>query len=145
MNVGVEYDQPEVKDQQSVFQGRVSYHLSTFENGQADTRSARPPLPTASSLAVASLPPSNMANYITAEGALNLKSYLTRITGSLSYGWLSQNDYVFDSTTSAGPPPTVAGRFVGLAGLSAYDFYREYCGPNPSNRSVSLEVFVPGL
>ena len=34
-----------------------------------------------------------MANYVTAEGALNLKSYKTRITGSLSYGWLSQNDY----------------------------------------------------
>ena len=41
-----------------------------------------------------------MANYVTAEGALNLKSYMTRITGSLSYGWLSQNDYVFESTTS---------------------------------------------
>ena len=45
-----------------------------------------------------SLPPSNMANYITGEGALDLKSYLTRITGALSYGWLSQNDYVFEST-----------------------------------------------
>ena len=51
-----------------------------------------------------SLPPSNMANYVTGEGALNLKSYKTRITGSLSYGWLSQNDYVFESTTAAGPP-----------------------------------------
>ena len=48
-----------------------------------------------------------MANYITAEGALDLKSYLTRITGSMSYGWLSQNDYVFESTTggSAAAPP----------------------------------------
>ena len=48
-----------------------------------------------------SLPPSNMANYVTAEGALNLKAYKTRITGSLSYGWLSQNDNVFESTTGA--------------------------------------------
>ena len=34
LRVGVEYDQP--TDQKSIFQGRVSYHLSTFENGQAD-------------------------------------------------------------------------------------------------------------
>ena len=45
-----------------------------------------------------------MANYVTAEGALNLKSYMTRITGSFSYGWLSQNDFVFECTTSAVPP-----------------------------------------
>ena len=47
-----------------------------------------------------SLPPSNMANYVTAEGALNLKSYMTRITGSLSYGWLSQNDFVFEAANT---------------------------------------------
>ena len=101
LKVGVEYDQPQVKDQQSVFQGRIAYHLSTFENAQADIIGRQPPV---GSTAFVSLPPSNMANYVTAEGALNLKSYLTRITGSLSYGWLSQNDYVFDSNTSGGPP-----------------------------------------
>ena len=93
-------------DQQSVFQGRLSYHLSTFENGQADVMgrlAIRNRLP--GTAAFDTLPPSNMANYITAEGALNLKSYLTRITGSLSYGWLSQNDYVFESTTAAAAPP----------------------------------------
>ena len=34
LRVGVEYDQEKQTDQQSVFQGRVSYHLSTFDNGQ---------------------------------------------------------------------------------------------------------------
>jgi len=116
MRVGVEYDQPQENDKQSVFQGRVSYHLSTFDNGQADTLSRQLPVGTT---IFTSLPPSNMANYVTAEGALNLKSYMTRITGSFSYGWLSQNDYVFESTTGAGPPATVAGRFDGLAGLGA--------------------------
>ena len=75
-----------------------------------------------------SLPPSNMANYVTAEGALNLKSYLTRITGSLSYGWLSQNDYVFESTTGAVLPTTVAGRFDGLAGLGASTLTADIAG-----------------
>lgn len=126
MRVGVEYDQPEVKDQQSVFQGRVSYHLSTFENGQADTISRQRPL---GSLSFATLPPSNMANYVTAEGALNLKSYLTRITGSMSYGWLSQNDYVFEGALPfGGVPPLVPGRFDGLAGLSATTFNANIAG-----------------
>ena len=35
MRVGVEYDQSQENGEQSVFQGRVSYHLSTFENGQS--------------------------------------------------------------------------------------------------------------
>jgi hypothetical protein len=123
MRAGVEYDQP--NDQKSAFQGRVSYHLSTFDNGQADMLGRQPPI---GSTAYVTLPPSNMANYVTAEGALNLKSYLTRLTGSMSYGWLSQNDYVFDSTTGAGPPPTVAGRFDGLAGLSASTFTADIAG-----------------
>ena len=74
-------------------------------------------------------PPSNSANYLTAEGALNLESfYKTRITGSLTYGWLSQNDYVIDSNTSAGPPSTIAGRSAGLAGLSATTFNADIGG-----------------
>lgn len=123
MRVGVEYDQP--TDQKSIFQGRVSYHLSTFDNGQADVLGRQPPV---GAKVFDTLPPSNMANYVTAEGALDLKSYLTRLTGSMSYGWLSQNDYVFDSSTSAGPPPTLAGRFDGLAGLSASTFTADIAG-----------------
>jgi opacity protein-like surface antigen len=123
MRVGLEYDQPQANDK---FQGRVSYHLSTFENGQADLLSRQQPVGTN---IYTSLPPSNMANYVTAEGALDLmKSYRTRITGSLSYGWLSQNDYVFESTNSAGPPPSVFGRFNGLAGLGATTFTAHIAG-----------------
>ena len=46
MRVGVEYDQP--TDQKSIFQGRVSYHLSTFDNGQADVLGRQPPVGTTS-------------------------------------------------------------------------------------------------
>ncbi len=123
LRVGAEYDQPTEK--RSIFQGRVSYHLSTFDNGQADVLARQQPV---GALAFNSLPGSNMANYVTGEGALDLKSYKTRITGSLSYGWLSQNDYVFESATGAGPPPTVAGRFDGLAGLSASTLAADLAG-----------------
>ena len=133
MRVGVEYDQP--TDQKSIFQGRVSYHLSTFDNGQADVLGRQLPIGAA---AFDSLPPSNMANYVTAEGALDLKSYLTRITGSLSYGWLSQNDYVFESTTGAGPPATVAGRFDGLAGLGASTFTANIAGLTRPSAPLTL-------
>jgi hypothetical protein len=119
MRVGAEYDQPQVKDQNSVFQGRVSYHLSTFENGEGSVIGRQPPF---GALRVQSLPPSNMANYVTAEGALNLKSYLTRITGSLSYGWLSQNDYVYNGTSAP------VGGSNGLAGLSANTFTANIAG-----------------
>ena len=46
MRVGVEYDQP--TDRKSIFQGRLSYHLSTFENGQAVVvgRQQAPAIPT---------------------------------------------------------------------------------------------------
>lgn len=122
LKIGAEYDQP--TDQRSIFQGRVSYHLSIFDNGQADVIGRQPPV---GALAFDSLPPSNMASYVTAEGALDLKSYKTRITGSLSYGWLSQNDNVFESTTSAASG-TVAGRFDGLAGLSASTLAADIAG-----------------
>ena len=128
LRVGAEYDQgiEQQNHRQSIFQGRVSYHLSTFENGNADQLQRTPPI---GSLSYITLPPSNMANYITAEGALNLKSYMTRITGSLTYGWLSQNDYVFEGAPPfGGVPPLVAGRFDGLAGLSASTFTAHIAG-----------------
>ncbi len=120
MRVGVEYDQPSDR-QSSIFQGRVAYHLSTFDNGEAATISRQPPV---GALSYATLPPSNLANYVTAEGALDLvKSYKTRLTGSLSYGWLSQNDLVFEGALPfGGVPPLVPGRSDGHAGLTASTF-----------------------
>ncbi|WAC06465.1 MAG: MtrB/PioB family outer membrane beta-barrel protein [Thermodesulfobacteriota bacterium] len=85
LKVGVEYDQP------VVFQGRVSYHFSNFDNendlvlGRQNTTNS-----------FVALPPSNKANYVTGEGSLNLLAYKTRLTGSFSYGWLSENDLVID-------------------------------------------------
>jgi hypothetical protein len=129
LKVGVEYDRP--TDEKSPFQGRVSYHLSTFENGNALMQNP-------AGNAFITLPPSNMANYVTGEGALDLKDYKTRITGSLTYGWLSQNDYVFDSTNSAGPPSTVAGRFDGLAGLGASTFTANIAGVSRPSAPLTL-------
>jgi Putative outer membrane beta-barrel porin, MtrB/PioB len=113
MRVGVEYDQP--TDQKSIFQGRVSYHLSTFEDAQAGTKLGSP-VPTTN---FPSLAPSNMASYITGEGALDLKSYWnTRITGSMSYGWLSQNDFVTESGNAA-PTPTLPIRITNGAAFGS--------------------------
>jgi hypothetical protein len=131
MRVGAEYDQP--TDQKSIFQGRLSYHLSTFENSQAEILGRSPNFLSGGATAFPSLPPSNMASYITGEGALDLKSYWnTRITGSLSYGWLSQNDVVTEAATAnpsaALPFSTVAGASLGLAGLSATTFTANIAG-----------------
>ncbi len=52
MKVGVEYDRP--TDEKSPFQGRVSYHLSNFENSNALMQNP-------AGNAFISLPPSNMA------------------------------------------------------------------------------------
>ena len=127
MKVGAEYDQSQANGEPSVFQSRVTYHLSTFENGQNNFVGRTPPI---GATVFQSLPPSNMANYINAEGALNLKSYMTRITGSLSYGWLFQNDYAIEAV-NAGPaqaPTNVAGRFDGLAGLGATTLAADIAG-----------------
>jgi hypothetical protein len=131
MKLGVEYDRP--TEEKSPFQGRVSYHISTFENGNASMQNP-------AGNAVISLPPSNMAQYVTGEGALDLKAYKTRITGSLTYGWLTQNDSVFEGTTSAATaiPPTLAGRFDGLAGLGATTFAANIAGVTRPTAPLTL-------
>ena len=50
---------------------------------------------------VVCLPPSNYASSITAEGALNLLDYKTRLQGSLTYGWLTQDSTVFNGSDIA--------------------------------------------
>jgi hypothetical protein len=94
LKVGGEYDRPQG-------QFRVAYHFSAFDNGN-QTIVGNPPSVNASGPlkgsfnTIQSLPPSNFANYVCAEGAINMRQYKTRLTGSVTYGWLSQNDTVYD-------------------------------------------------
>ena len=111
LKVGTEYDS-------KTYQFRVAYHLSTFDDGIPTVRGL-----TTNSASYESLPPSNMANYITAEGGANLAAYKTRITGSFSYGWLSQDNQVYSDFSNAytggtSAPQTGFAR-LGDAGLSA--------------------------
>jgi Putative outer membrane beta-barrel porin, MtrB/PioB len=86
LRVGAEYDRTQG-------QFRVAYHHSTFDDGGAIFLAQRPG--TGAQFTQMSLPPSNSANYITAEGAINMPQYKTRLTGSISYGWLGQNETVY--------------------------------------------------
>jgi len=139
MKVGAEYDS-------SKYQFRMGYHFSNFKDEITDLRAS----PAAG--AFVSLPPSNMANYITAEGGANLAAYKTRITGSFSYGWLSENETVFnDNGASCGPAglsaTTVNGNISGVTrpieplalrySYKAYDFQN-----NHLNNSVLLDAFA---
>ena len=101
--VGAEYDS-------KTYQFRLGYHLSTFVDDTPTVRGS-----TASTTFV-STPPSNLANYITAEGGANLAAYKTRITGSFSYGWLTQNENVYNSSGNA---YAFNGYPYGPSGLSA--------------------------
>lgn len=80
--VGAELDR-------KLYQFRMAYSISTFhddalfnDNGLAT--------------GFVSLPPTNVAQYITGEGGWNLPAYRTRLTSSFSYGWLSDNAPVFN-------------------------------------------------
>ncbi len=106
LKVGTEIDKP-------TYQFRLAYHLSTFDNGIPEVKAL-----TTSTSSYVSLPASNMANYITAEGGYNLLAYKTRITGSLSYGWLNQNDQVYSEYGTA-YTGAAGGAQLGDAGLSA--------------------------
>jgi len=107
----IDYSQNELKVGAAIyrpkFQFRVAYHNSTFEDNIKGFLVG--PALAFHPHAFVSLPPSNNANYVTAEGAVNLPFLKTRITGSYSWGWLSQNDVVF----------THDGTSLGNAGLSA--------------------------
>ncbi len=123
LRVGGEYDRP-------AGQFRVVFHHSTFDNGNVTMvgnplgRQGTGPL-RGSFNTIVTLPPSNVANYITAEGAINMPQYKTRLTGSISYGWLSQNETVYDRTY----------RDLGLAGLGATTFAGYLSGiTRPSNK-----------
>jgi len=79
-NTGIELAQPN-------YQFRVGYNLSIFENDNKSLALFSNPSD------LLSLPPDNMANYVTAGGGVNLP-YRSRITGAFSYGWLVQDSAV---------------------------------------------------
>jgi hypothetical protein len=97
LKAGVEFDR-------RIFQFRTAYHLSTFVDDSTDVLGR-----SGTTNSFVALPPSNIANYVTGEGALNLLAYKTRLTGSFSYGWLAENDTVINRN----------GVQIGDAGLTA--------------------------
>ena len=87
-----------------------------------------------------SLPPSNYASSITAEGALNLLDYKTRLQGSMTYGWLTQDSTVFNGSDIAAnaalkTPLVPAGVSFGNAGLGVTTFAGYFSGvTRPNNQ-----------
>ncbi len=113
---------------QQMYQFHLGYYVSLFDNDFKEFL-ANP----ASATGWNSLAPSNMAQYINATGAVNLPSCAnTRLTGNFTYGWLSQNDPVFNSTGStlypANFPLGVANNPMGTSDLSASTFAGDLLG-----------------
>src|SRR5208337_1993279 len=118
LKVGAEYHS-------QTYQFRLGYHFATFEDSLQNEDFYR--INTTTTPFV-SLPPSNMANYVTAEGGVNLTAYKTRITSSFSYGWLSQNDTVFNNI----------GASFGASGLSASTVAADISGVTRPIEPLSL-------
>ena len=116
LKAGAEYDHPQV-------QFRVAYHHSSFYNGD-QIFNARPGVANS----FVNVPPNNFANYMSAEGAINMPQYKTRLTGSLTYGWLAQNDTVYDRTN----------RQYGQAGLGATTLAAYLAGISRPNDQLTL-------
>lgn len=126
--VGAEYHS-------KTYQFRLGYHLSTFVDDTAEVLAGFSTRAPGAGPQYVSLPPSNMANSITAEGGANLLAYKTRITGSFSYGWLSQNDTVYDAIGSAF---AANGYPYGPAGLSATTVEGDISGVTRPTDQLSL-------
>jgi len=121
LRIGADYVQP-------MYQFQLGYHFSQFDDGNKEFL-ANP----ASATGWESLPPSNTANYINGAGALNLPQCAnTRLTGNFTYGWLNQNDPVFQSNGSTLYPlnflPGVANTPMGNSDLSASTFAGDLLG-----------------
>ncbi len=127
MNIGADYAQQR-------YQFHVGYYLSLFDNGVGDW------LANPASLATGwqSGSPGNMAQYINGAGALNLpECYNTRLTANFTYGWLSQNDIVYQQNgTTLYPgnfPAGVANTPMGNSNLSASTFAGDFLGVTRPN------------
>ena len=136
-----------------IFQFRMAYHLSTFKNDDTGLI-GNPAATTTPNNTFVALPPSNIAHYVTGEGALNLLAYKTRLTGSFSYGWLSENDTVVnrtaDSIGDAGlTASTVNGYISGVtrpwAPLTLRYSYRSYKFDNSSADNTIMDAISSNL
>ncbi len=88
LSVGADYSKP-------MYQFHLGYDLALFQDANQLVQA-----PLGTNNPFTSLPPGNMAQYVTASGAVNLPAK-TRISGSFSYGWLTQDDTVFDEHGAA--------------------------------------------
>jgi hypothetical protein len=120
---------------QRMYQFHLGYYFSSFDDAFKEFL-ANP----ASATGWQSLAPSNLAQYINAAGAVNLPSCAnTRLTANLTYGWLNQNDPVFQSNGStlypSNFPPGVANTQMGTSNLSASTFAGDLLGVSrPTNQ-----------
>ena len=161
VKVGAEYDRPRG-------QFRVFYHFSVFDDGNQTfvgnpngvVTTVGSPIRGALSTIV-TLPPGNNANYVTAEGGFNLPDVKTRINGSLTYGWLSQNNTVFNSSFQsqgqAGLSATTLAAYLGgvsrpiaIDGLTLKYSYRAYnynqdnnAANNVLDRAFGINAAIP--
>jgi len=113
---------------QQMYQFHLGYYFSQFDDDFKEFN-ANP----ASATGWQSLPPSSLAQYINATGAVNLPSYAnTRLTANFTYGWLTQNDPVFQSNGStlypSNFPVGVANTSMGNSNLSASTFAGDLLG-----------------
>lgn len=87
VSFGADYAKP-------TYQFHLGYELSLFQD---DNQLVKAPFGVTNPFS--SLPVSNMAQYVTGSGAVNNLPGNTRITGSFSYGWLTQQDgAIYDRT-----------------------------------------------
>ncbi|MGO9018550.1 MAG: MtrB/PioB family outer membrane beta-barrel protein [Syntrophobacteraceae bacterium] len=131
LRIGADYAQP-------TYQFQLGYHFSQFDDGNKEFL-ANP----ASATGWQSLPPSNTANYINGAGALNLPQCAnTRLTGNFTYGWLNQNDPVFQSNGSSlypsSFPPGVMNTPMGDSDLSASTFAGDLLGVSRPTDQLSV-------
>jgi hypothetical protein len=113
---------------QQMYQFHLGYYFSLFDDEFKEAL-ANP----ASATGWQSLAPSNLAQYINATGAVNLPSCAnTRLTANFTYGWLTQNDPVFQSNGStlypSNFPVGVANTPMGNSNLSASTFAGDLLG-----------------
>lgn len=132
LNIGTDYAQP-------MYQFHLGYYLSLFDDGVGEWLAN----PASLTAAWQSGAPSNMAQYINGTGAVNLPQCAnTRLTANFTYGWLNQNDTVYqENGTTLYPsnfPAGVAGTPIGTSNLSASTFAGDFIGVTRPNNQWTI-------